>query len=190
MVEIYLENDNIVEKVFRGRIPLQYAVALFQFEKKGLVQHLFHELKYRGNDEISAFLGKWLGERLLTTSWLHDIDVVIPVPLHKKRLRERGYNQVEGFGKELAAYANATYIDTVLVKDRPTSKQAKKGRLDRASSYELELFALQNPQLVENKHILLVDDIVTTGTTLETCANKLLSVKGTSISIATMAVTL
>lgn len=116
------------------------------------------------------------------------IDVVIPVPLHKTRLRQRGYNQVEDFGKELAKSLNTEYLDTVLLKISATQTQTLKTRLSRWGKLE-ETLKIQNSENLAGKHILLVDDLVTTGATLEACAHKLYEIPDIKISIATMAIT-
>lgn len=181
-----LDNDNPVQKVFYGRVKLEYATSLLLFQKKGNVQKLMHQLKYRGHREISEFLGQWMGSVLLETPLLSQIDAVIPVPLHKKKMRSRGFNQVEDFGREIAGSLNVPYIDNVLLKRSFTSTQTLKARLSRWGNIE-ETFVLANPDLIYNKHILLVDDIITTGATLEACSGVLKQAGEVKISIASMA---
>lgn len=182
-------NAENIKKVFSGRIPLQNAAALFVFEKQGLVQNMIHNLKYRGQQNIGASLGQWLGNELLKNSTYHDITLVIPVPLHYKRIKERGYNQVTKFGKELAKIFDIPYEDTLLKKTKYTYKQAKSGGYERWGNIAGS-FGLQHPDRLKNQHILLVDDLLTTGATLEACATELLQVPGVKISIATMAIAL
>ncbi len=180
------DNDNPVKKVFYGRVKLEYASSLLLFQKKGNVQKLMHQLKYRGHREISKFLGQWMGAILAEASLLSNIEAVIPVPLHKKKLRSRGFNQVEDFGKEIARSLDIPYIDNVLLKRSFTTTQTFKARLSRWGNIE-ETFVLANPELIHNKHVLLVDDIITTGATLEACAGVLKEAGGVKISIASMA---
>ncbi|SDS27446.1 phosphoribosyltransferase family protein [Gramella sp. MAR_2010_147] len=184
----HLDNENPVKKVFYGRVKIEKATALLHFRKKAGVQQLIHDLKYRGHREIGTYLGKWLGAELADSNWMNLIDVVIPVPLHKTRLRQRGYNQVEDFGKELAKSLNTDYLDTVLLKISATQTQTLKTRLSRWGKLE-ETLKIQNSENLAGKHILLVDDLVTTGATLEACAHKLYEIPGMKISIATMAIT-
>lgn len=184
----YLESENPVEKIFYGRIPVENATALLLFEKKGVVQKLIHNLKYRGHREIGNFLGAWLGTDLKDIPAWQEIDLVIPVPLHKQKLRKRGFNQVADFGQELAKALEVQYRDDVLLKVTATQTQTIKKRFARWGSFD-ETFVLQHEKSLEGKHILLADDLVTTGATLEACAHKLLQVPGVKISIATMAVT-
>lgn len=184
----HLDNENPVKKVFYGRLKIVKATALLHFRKKAGVQHLIHDLKYRGHREIGTYLGKWLGTELSNSDWKNTIEVVIPVPLHKSRLRERGYNQVEDFGKEIAKALNAEYIDDILLKISSTQTQTFKDRLSRWGKLE-ETLQIQHSEKIIGKHILLVDDLVTTGATLEACAHKLYEVPDIKISVATMAIT-
>ncbi|WP_369858591.1 ComF family protein [Aquimarina sp. I32.4] len=150
------------------------------------MQNLIHNLKYRGREEVGQELGRWLGQELSQKTRYQSIDVVVPVPLHKVRLRERGYNQVEKFGIEIAEKLNAEYIDSVLKKKSYNKKQSKHLKFNRWMN-TVETFGTQNESLLENKHVLLVDDIVTTGATIESCVNVLKDIPGVKISIATMA---
>ena len=183
----HLDNENPVKKVFYGRVKINKATALLHFRKKAGVQHLIHDLKYRGHREIGTYLGKWLGTELENTDW-SNIEIIIPVPLHKSRLRQRGYNQVEDFGREIAKFLNAEYMDDVLLKISTTQTQTLKNRLSRWGKIE-ETLQIKNSEKIKGKHILLVDDLITTGATLEACAHKLLETPDIKISIATMAIT-
>jgi len=179
------ENDGM-KNIFYGKVPVEKATALVKFQKRGITQELLHNLKYRGQEKISGFFGKWLGEELAEIDHYKTIDLVIPVPLHKQKLRKRGYNQVEGFGVEIAKSLGIFYKDDVLIKISKTSSQVFKQRFSRFQSEEV--FTLQNPESIQNKHILLVDDIVTTGATLEICGLQLLKSKGVKLSFATIAI--
>ncbi len=181
-------NAKKIEKVFYGRVKIENAASLLVFQKNSLVQNLMHNLKYKGREEIGKELGKWLGEILMQNPDYQYIDAIIPVPLHRKRLRERGYNQVEKFGIEIAKKLNTEYIDSVLKKNSYNTKQSKRSKESRWINTS-ETFGIQNESLLENKHILLVDDIVTTGATIEACINVLQNIANIKISIATMAIT-
>lgn len=183
----HYENNDTVEKVFYGRVKLVQATALLRFQKKGIVQHLLHNLKYKGHEIIGAILGVWLGSELKSIASYGNIDLVIPVPLHKNKLKQRGYNQVAKFGEEIAKALNATYIDSVLIKTSATKTQVFKKRLARWNNSD-EIFSMVNEDLIKGKHILLVDDIITTGATIEACANVLNKANGIKISVATMAI--
>ncbi len=184
----HLEKDNPVEKIFYGRIPVENATSLLLFEKKGMVQKLIHNLKYRGHKEIGPFLGTWLGSELKEIPAWQKITIVIPVPLHRKKLRIRGFNQVAGFGEEIAKALEIPYREDLLLKITATKTQTIKKRLARWGTID-ETFVINDPGALENAHVLLVDDLVTTGATLEACAHKLLQIPNLKISIATMAVT-
>ncbi len=188
VTNFHLEKDNPVEQIFYGRIPLKNATSLLLFDKKGIVQKLIHNLKYKGHEEIGAFLGRWLGSELQAQPEYSTITAVVPVPLHRTRFRKRGYNQVAKFGVEIAKALEVAYIDDVLVKISASRTQTLKKRFARWGSMD-ETFALHHPEILEGSHILLLDDLVTTGATLEACAQKLLQIPGLKISIATMAVT-
>jgi ComF family protein len=187
VTNFHFNNDDAISKLFYGRALIENGTALFRFEKKSLVQQLIHGLKYKGYDQISGFLGDWLGGELKTLPNYTTIDLVMPVPLHKNKLKQRGYNQVADFGKQIAEAINATYEDTVLLKITNTASQTNKKRFARWNQTD-ELFTIQNEVLIENKHILLVDDIITTGATLEACMTILSQAKNVKISIACMAI--
>ena len=187
VTNFHLDDSDAVKKVLYGRCKIEHGTALFRFEKKSLVQQLIHGLKYRGYQNIGFVLGNWLGGELQELEAYRDVDVVIPVPLHKKKLRSRGFNQVEKFGQQIAEALNAEYLDQVLVKISNNKSQTTKGRIARLINSD-ELFALEHDELIENKHILIVDDLITTGATLEACILILNQAKNIKISIATMAI--
>ncbi|MGJ8665552.1 MAG: ComF family protein [Patiriisocius sp.] len=179
--------NNIIKEIFYGRIPVINATALLKFGKQSIVQELMHNLKYRKQEEISTFFGAWLGAELKTLEGYKDIDIVVPVPIHKTKKRERGYNQVTGFGSEIAKALEIPFRENVLLKTVNTKTQVFKGRLKRMDT--TQTLTLENLQLIQDKHILLVDDIITTGATLENCALKLLENSNAKISFASIAVT-
>jgi len=187
VTNFHFNNSNTVEKVFYGRVKIEQATSLLLFEKKGIVQQLLHNLKYKGYEDIGVFLGKWIGHELSTVKAYSNIDVIIPVPLHKKKQRKRGYNQVAKFGIEIAKALNADYIDNVLIKTTDTKTQVFKKRIARWNSNN-EVFTIKNLNLINGKHILLVDDIITTGATIESCANVLNKAKNIKISVASIAI--
>lgn len=186
VTNFHFSNDDAIIKIFYGRVQIENGTALFRFEKKGLVQQLIHGLKYKGYEQISTLLGDWLGGELRTIPEYQKIDIVIPVPLHKKKLHQRGYNQVSGFGRQIAASLSAEYKDDVLLKVSNTLSQTGRKRFARWNRTD-ELFTLLEAAPIENKHILLVDDIITTGATLEACISVLKQVKNIKISVACMA---
>lgn len=179
--------SEMLKDKFYGRFLVKNATSLIYFQKRGLTQELLHNLKYRGKKEISSFFGKWLGAELAENNNYKEIEMVIPVPLHKQKLKKRGFNQVEGFGKEIALALNVPYRDDILIKISKTGSQVFKTRILRFEAEEL--FYTQNLVEIKNKHILLVDDIITTGATLEKCALQLLKGENVKISVATIATT-
>lgn len=180
-----IENNEIFQK-FYGRIPLEYGSALFYFHKKGIVQEMIHKLKYKGHTAIGETVGNWYAEELKNLENIKNIDFIIPVPLHRKRLRERGYNQVEGFGKALAANLSIPYDDQLLYRKLYTKTQTKKNLLGRADVIAT-IFDVTFSENHCGKHFLLIDDVMTTGSTLEACSRALLKIPDTKISIICMA---
>ncbi len=187
LTNFHFEDPDQVKKVFYGRVKLENAASLLRFQKKGIVQQLIHNLKYKGHQEVGKFLGEWLGEELASIADYKYVDVVIPVPLHKRKLKKRKYNQVSFFAYEIAKSLNAKCIENVLIKTTNVESQVKKNRLARWNSSD-EIFSTQNLNLIDNKHVLLVDDLITTGATIEACANQLLKAKNIKISVASMAI--
>jgi ComF family protein len=182
------ETPNQIEKTFYGRIPIEKGTALFYFLKKGKTQQLIHELKYNGQQQVGAFIGSWLGEEMLKSNRFKNIDCIIPVPLHSKKQKKRGYNQVSTFGNSLSKTLNIPFYENVLKKKTAINSQTKLLRLDRWKNVQ-ELFYVEEKLSLANKHILLIDDIITTGATLEACYLALNNFSNIKISIASMAYT-
>jgi ComF family protein len=187
LTNFHLDHNDALKNVFYGRVNLELATALLHFSKKGIVQQLMHNLKYRGHQDVGVLLGKWLGEELKTLEAYQNLDVVIPVPLHSSKLRQRGYNQVDKFGREIAEALGIEFNTKVLQKTVATKTQVFKDRLKRWTNDDA-IFSIADYETLKGKHILLVDDIITTGATIETCANALLKIEGVTISLATMAI--
>jgi len=187
VTDFHLNQDNTIKKLLYGRAKIENGTALLRFEKKGSVQQLIHELKYRDQEAIGLFLGDWLGEELSKNEAYKNINIVIPVPLHKNKLRKRGFNQVSKFAKQIAKALDAQYIDNVLIKTTNTSSQVNKKRFARWTN-DAHIFSIKNPEQISNKRILLVDDIITTGATMEACIEVLNQAENIKISIACMAI--
>jgi len=182
------EPENYLERSFYGRVPLAYATALFYFSKKGKVQQLTHTLKYQNQQKLGGLFGDWLGEDILESNRFHGLDCIVPVPLHKKKQSNRGYNQLSEFGKRLAEKLGIPFIENNLVKTYSSNSQTHKLRWERWKNVD-EIFRVTQPDQFENKHLLLIDDIVTTGATIEACFAALDKECSLEISLACMAYT-
>lgn len=182
----HLQADNIVAQQFYGKINVEAAYALYYFNKGGKVQNLIHHFKYSGMHQIGNLLGNIAGGQLKENAIFNTTDLIIPVPLHKSRLKERGYNQSLCFASGLAQKLNATVEDNNLQRVVATATQTHKSRFARFENMQ-EVFVVKQPESLMNKHVLLVDDIVTTGSTLEACGLELLKIPGLKLSIATIA---
>lgn len=178
--------DNIVAQQFWGKLPLQGAYALYYFAKGGKVQNLLHHFKYKGMQQIGNLLGEIAGKQLKENPNFASAEIIIPVPLHGSRLRKRGYNQSACFAHGLAAKLNAIVDEDNLIRTHATETQTHKSRFVRFENMQ-EVFRVQYPERIAGKHILLVDDVVTTGSTLEACGAELLKVNDVKLSIATIA---
>lgn len=181
-----LNPQNEAFKKFYGRIPVLHTSAIFYFHKKGIVQELIHNLKYKGHEEIGTILGEWYAEDLKKIELLKSVDEIIPVPLHRKKLKERGYNQVTTFGKALSSGLNLAYNDSLLIRNVYSKTQSKKNLLGRTEGIET-IFDVSFTEKDHHKHFLLIDDVITTGATLEACSRALLKIPGSKISIICMA---
>ncbi|MGV3538637.1 MAG: ComF family protein, partial [Rufibacter sp.] len=181
--------DNELQKVFWGRVPIHLAVAFLKFQERSRVQRLLHQLKYRGQEEVGELLGRWLGSQLKVEEPFLAIEVVVPIPLHKRKLQQRGYNQVAGFSKEIAQALDVPVAENALLKKKSVSTQTKKNRQARWEAMR-ELYAVKDASAVRGKHVLLIDDVITTGATLEACAQVLLKSGASTVSIAAIAYTL
>ncbi|QVY64808.1 ComF family protein [Polaribacter sp. Q13] len=180
--------ENKISKTFYGRVAIEKAYSLLFYRKEGITKKLIHELKYKGNEEIGIFFGNWLGEILKENNEFSDINIIIPVPLHPKKRRQRGYNQVSKFGNMLSNHLEKPFKETVLLRTSTSKTQTFKARFERFNNNDTK-FQLSNLTALKNKHILLIDDVITTGATLEACAKELQKTEGVKISILTMAYT-
>ncbi|WP_298882244.1 ComF family protein [uncultured Polaribacter sp.] len=181
-------SNNIISKSFFGRISVKKAYSLLFYRKKGVTKKLIHDLKYKGNEEIGVFFGNWLGEILKENNELSTIDCIIPVPLHPKKQKERGYNQITKFGERISFYLQKPFIENILTRTSTAKTQTFKARFERFNNIDTK-FELLDISTFKNKHILLIDDVITTGATLEACALELQKSENVTISILTMAYT-
>jgi len=182
----HLDEHNETAKKFYGRLPLEHASALVYFHKEGIVQELIHNLKYRRQQQVGKLMGEWYAPELIKVPALQTVTDVIPVPLHPKKLRERGYNQVTEFGKAVAKGMEVNYNEKILLRTSYTKTQTRKNRELRAGIIN-SAFDVQYTEADSGKHFLLIDDVITTGATLEACGKLLLQIPNAKVSIVTIA---
>lgn len=187
LTEYTFNVENPVDRIFYGRINIKKANSFLFFTENGVVQRLLHHLKYKNQEKIGVFLGDWFGQTIKENAFIDQIDLVIPVPLHPKKKRQRGYNQVSLFGMRLAQHLGAEYAENILFKTSNTKTQTKKSRIGRWYD-DRSLYAISNPDLIHGKSVLLVDDIITTGATIEMCAKALSESENVTLYVASMAV--
>jgi ComF family protein len=180
---------NHLEKRFYGKVDIKHAFSYLSFHKHSIVQTLLHNFKYKGNKDIGTFIGRWFGYELVESGLQNEWDGIIPVPIHKSRQKKRGFNQSQVFAEGLAESLSLPMHQNILLREKTNTSQTKKSRIDRWSNVE-KAFSLRNHEFICNKRILLADDVVTTGATLEACALKLLQAKASSVSIVTIAAAL
>jgi len=182
----YRDGNNPINKLFWGRVNIHSASAYYHFEKGGKVQELIHQLKYKGQQEIGTVLGTSFGRLLKASEMYKGIDVVLPVPLHPKRLKQRGYNQSESFARGLAQAVGAECFIDKLCRIVNTTTQTYRSRFDRWSNMQ-SVFGVRSPDYFDGAHILLADDVITTGATLEACAQVLHLIPNVRVSVAAIA---
>ena len=180
--------SNLLGTIFKGRVHIEKAGAFFIFRKNGKAKNLIHQLKYKGKQEIGTFLGEWWGNHLNSLNIFNDVDCIIPVPLHKKKFRKRGYNQLTTFGLALSKELNIPYREDILHRNTATKTQTYKNRFERFLNTETK-FDLKDNSIESNKYFLLIDDVVTTGATIEACCKELRKRNHVKISVLTMAFT-
>ncbi len=184
--DYHLDHENGLKTRVGYRIPIVYALALFKFAKSSRVQHLLHALKYKNHPEIGVILGKLYGTRLVDAGLSSEFDLILPVPLHESRKRKRGYNQSAKFAEGLAEKMKIPFSDDFLKRSTNTQTQTRKTRLNRWENVG-EVFRLHDKESITGRRILLVDDVITTGATIEACGQTLIANGCKSLSIACLA---
>ncbi|MDR0427550.1 MAG: ComF family protein [Dysgonamonadaceae bacterium] len=182
----HLSKSNSAYEQLAGKFPLEKAASFLFYNKNGLGQKLIAELKYRGN----IYVGQWLGEYLAkeTLDFFTSIDLIIPVPLHKSKLKLRGFNQTEIIAAGISKITHIPIDTSILYREKANISQTTKGAFDRWKNTS-GIFNIKNAQTLQGKHVLLIDDVLTTGSTLEACAHALLKAKSVKISILTLGIT-
>jgi len=178
--------DNPIEQTFWGRVPIERAAAFYFFQKGSKYQKILHKLKYHKRKDIGVQMGRFYGAELASDQAFNEIDYIIPVPLHPKKLHKRGYNQSEVIGLGMEEFLPAKLMTDNLYRKKFTETQTKKSRYERWENVE-DVFGVRYPERLEGKHILLIDDVITTGATLEGCAQILKNNADVKISVATLA---
>ncbi|MBD0331916.1 MAG: ComF family protein [Chitinophagaceae bacterium] len=181
----HLHANNPIEKIFWGRIPVSNATAQYYFTKESLIQRLMHQFKYRGNKELGVYLGRLMGLALTKSNRFESVDSLIPLPLFASKEKRRGYNQAAVLCNGMAEVMNLPVLRDIVIRLQHTESQTKKSRVERWQNIEGK-FKLVNEEAIAGKHVLLIDDVVTTGATLEACGREILSAKNVQLSIATL----
>jgi len=185
----HLEQPNYIETKFYGKVRLSFALAYYQFLRKGRVQKILHALKYGGKPEVGEMIGRLYGAELSNSKIKDKFDLIIPVPLHKTKLRRRGYNQSAKFASGLAEMVDKKHMEDALVRIKKTATQTKKSRLERWQNVE-NTFEIKNKDDIKDKKIMLVDDVITTGSTLESCVNVLYNAGAKEVGVVAIAAAL
>ncbi len=180
------EHDNPLKLIFAGRVNVEEVAAYLLYKKGNTVQQILHNLKYKGKKELGAFLGFQYGQLLVAEPRFQTIDYIIPIPLHPKKQRKRGYNQSEWIAKGLSQGMGIPYLTDVLVRTHFTETQTRKSRFNRWENVK-EVFQIQNEEKVRGKHLLICDDVLTTGATTEAAIAQLLQIEEVTVSVITLA---
>ena len=182
----HLQSDNPIKTRLAGRLPIKHVCAFLKFRKTGIVQHLLHQLKYNNHPEVGVKLGAYYGKELVETGFKNEFDLIIPVPLHPSRQRKRGYNQSAKFAEGLSQSLNIPWNEEISVRRSITSTQTKKTKRERWENVK-EVFDINGSEKINNQRILLVDDVITTGATVEACGIHLINGKCKELSLACIA---
>jgi len=188
LIEITDYKNNEIINLFFGKTIIEKAYSFLYYHKKSIAKCLISNLKYKNRQDIGVYLGDWFGNILKEKKVFDDVDIIIPVPLHQERIKERGYNQIIRFTERLSTILSIPYKSDILIRKNLTKTQTKKNRFDRFLNMQ-HIFEVTDNSFLENKHILLVDDVITTGATLYACCDELNKTKNINISIATIAFT-
>lgn len=181
----HLHNNNPIEKKFWGRVPIVHATAQYYFTKESIMQHLMYQFKYRGHKEVGIYLGKLMGHAISSSHRFSDVDALIPLPLHQSKEHKRGFNQAAILCEGMALVINKPVWKNIVTRTEFTETQTKKNRIARWQNMEGR-FELKKANTIQGKHVLLVDDVITTGATLEACGREILKAENVQLSLATL----
>jgi ComF family protein len=181
----HTDPENEVARLFWGRLPVRNATSFIYFNKNSRYRQILHELKYKGQQRVGIEMGRLFGLELKETPFAR-ADLILPVPLHSSKYRKRGYNQSELFARGISQILGIPVTSGLVIRTMETTTQTKKTRYERWVNVK-DTFQIQDPGSLRDKHILLVDDVITTGATIEACAGALLLVNGVTLSIASLA---
>ncbi|MFN3556609.1 MAG: ComF family protein [Bacteroidales bacterium] len=187
--QLHQERENKFTQIFWGRVDIETATALFYFQKGGKVQKLMHQLKYKGKTDVGNYLGRMLGHRIRQNPLWDPVEMIVPVPMHPRKQHQRGYNQSEVIARGISQVTGKPLITHQLIKTEKTQTQTRKARFNRWKNVET-VFRVKDENVFRSKNVLLVDDVITTGSTLEACAQQLKAIKGTRVWMATLAMTI
>jgi competence protein ComFC len=182
----HLQTNSELSKVFYGRVPVDAAGSFYVFEKSGRVQQLLHHIKYKGNKALAKQLGSWYALSIKEATPFSTSDVIIPVPLHPKKLKQRGFNQSEEFAKGLSETWNIPVVSNNLIRTDFTSTQTRKRKFDRWENVK-DKFLLNDPLSLKNKSVVLVDDVITTGATIDACYQAMNKTEGLKLNVLSLA---
>jgi ComF family protein len=178
--------ENPVEKLFYGRTQIEFGTSLLFFSKGEKVQHILHNIKYNDQKELAVFIGRIFGERLQNILPVNSVTTIIPIPLHPQKQHLRGFNQSELIAQGMNEVLNKELSVDNVFRNINTETQTKKNRIERWQNVE-KVFDIKDSNALKNKHVLLIDDVLTTGATLEACTQTLIEQCNCKVSIATVA---
>lgn len=188
LTNYHFENENPISQLFWGRVHVEHATALYHYARGTRIQHLIHQLKYKNQAQVGVYLGQILGKTIADSAFFKDINALIPIPLHPKKEKLRGYNQSEVIANGVSLATGWPVWKDVLVRKEFTETQTKKNRWDRWQNVK-NMFEVKNADRIKGKHLLLLDDVITTGATIEACIRWLNECKDVRVSVASLAAT-
>lgn len=181
------ENNSHLNSIFWGRVDIAHSITLLEFKKGNITQKLLHQIKYKGKRKLAKHLGEKLGNKINSEEWCNDIDFIIPIPLHPKKEQKRGYNQAFEIAKGIAEKINIPIENNVLKRVSHNITQTSKSKFERWENVK-RIFEVKYPEKIKGKHILVIDDAITTGATLESALRSLKEIPNCTVSIATLAI--